>query len=59
MDEPQMRESKTHPFEKFRDAMKKLVAVPKSELDEKLKQHDAKKPEWRAGRKPTRRKADL
>lgn len=58
MGELQMREPEAHPFEKFRDAMKKLVAVPKSELDEKLKQHDKQKPERRAGRKPTRRKAD-
>jgi hypothetical protein len=47
-----------HPFDQFRQAMQKLVRVPKSELDAKLKEHNETKPERRAGRKPTRRKAE-
>jgi hypothetical protein len=45
-------------FNQFRQTMRKLFKVSKSELDAKLKEHDAQKPERRAGRKPTRRKAD-
>lgn len=58
MDESQVRKSEAHPFEAFKAAMKRLVNVPKAELDEKLKAHNEQKPERRAGRKPTRRKAE-
>ena len=46
------------PFDQFKATMRKLARVPKSELDAKLKEHNETKPERRAGRKPTRRKAE-
>jgi hypothetical protein len=58
MGEPEIRNEELHAFEKFKATMKKLVNVPKAELDAKLKEHNEQKPERRAGRKPTRRKAD-
>jgi len=57
MDEP-LTGKEQHPFEQFKATMRKLVKVPKSELDAKLKEHNENKPERRAGRKPTRRKAE-
>jgi hypothetical protein len=53
-----MTRSEPHPFDQFKAAMTKLIAVPKAELDERMKAHNAQKPKRRAGRKPTRRKAD-
>jgi hypothetical protein len=56
MEEP--RDSDIHPFEQFKATMRKLVTVSKADLDASLKKHNEIKPERRAGRKPTRRKAD-
>ena len=52
------REKQPHPFEQFKATMRKLVKVPKAELDEKLTAHNEQKPERHAGRKPARGKAD-
>ena len=52
----ELRESDVHPFEQFKETMRKLVTVSKADLDAQLKEHNATKPERRAGRKPTRRK---
>lgn len=51
MADPHLRQTEPHPFEKFKATMKKLVKVPKTELDAKLKEHDEQKPERKAGRK--------
>ncbi len=37
------------PFEKFEDFVKKIAAVPKDELNEKLAEDERKKKERRAG----------
>ncbi len=55
MEEIAPAESESHPFEQFKATMKKLLAVPKSELDAKLKEHKETKPKRAAGRKPTNR----
>jgi len=52
----ELRESDPHPFEQFKATMRKLVTISKADLDAKLKEHNETKPEWRAGRKPARRK---
>jgi hypothetical protein len=39
-----------HPFEQFKETMRKLVKVSKADLDARLKEHDATKPERKAGR---------
>ena len=52
----ELRESDIHPFERFKETMRKLVTVSKADLDAKLKEHNETKPERRAGRKPARRK---
>ncbi len=49
-------EPEVHPFEQFKATMRKLVTVSKADLDAALKEHQATKPERRAGRKPARRK---
>jgi len=49
MEEP--RESEPHPFEQFKDTMRKLVTVSKKDLDAQLKRHNETKPERKAGRK--------
>jgi hypothetical protein len=41
-----------HPFEQFKETMRKLVKVSKADLDAKLKEHNATKPERKAGRRP-------
>jgi len=58
MGDPEVRKPEPHPFEKFKATMRKLVNVPKAELDAKLKEHNEQKPERRAGRKPTRKPTD-
>jgi hypothetical protein len=50
MEEP--REPELHPFDQFKETMRKLVTVSKADLDAKLKEHQATKPERKAGRKP-------
>jgi hypothetical protein len=54
---PALKHAET-PFEQFHEAMKKLLSVPKAELNKRLEAHATQKPKRRAGRKPTRRKAD-
>lgn len=39
--------------------MRKLVKVSKADLDAKLKEHDATKPERKAGRRKVERKAAI
>jgi hypothetical protein len=58
MGESRTRHSEQHPFEQFKATMQKLVRVPKLELSERMKAHNEQKAKRRAGRKPTRRKAD-
>jgi hypothetical protein len=58
MDKQHVQNPEPHPFEQFKETMRKLVKVSKADLDAALKEHKATKPEWRAGRKPTRRKPD-
>ena len=53
MEEPMMQ---PRPFEQFRATMKKLFAVPKAELDAKLKEHANHKTERRAGQKTATKK---
>lgn len=48
-----------HPFEQFKATMRKLVKVSKADLDAKLKEHDATKPERKAGRRKVERKAAI
>lgn len=47
----ELRETNVHPFEQFKATMRKLVTVSKADLDAKLKEHQATKPERKAGRK--------
>jgi hypothetical protein len=56
MDEHRESESAVHPFERFKETMRKLVTVSKADLDAQLKEHDRTKPERRAGRKPKARR---
>jgi len=42
MDEPDAAEESS-PFKRFEDFARRIVAVPKRELDEKLAQHNAAK----------------
>jgi hypothetical protein len=41
-----------HPFEQFKETMRKLVKVSKADLDAELRKHNETKPERKAGRKP-------
>jgi hypothetical protein len=43
--------SEPHPFEQFKESMRKLVKVSKADLDAQLKKHNETKPERKAGRK--------
>jgi hypothetical protein len=46
------KKTEPHPFEQFKETMRRLVTVTKEQLNEQLKEHDRTKPERRAGRKP-------
>jgi len=52
MSKAQSPGTESHPFEQFKETMRKLVKVSKADLDARLKEHDATKPERKAGRKP-------
>lgn len=51
MAKPQVQEKELQPFEHFKATMRKLVKVSKADLDAALKEHQATKPERKAGRK--------
>lgn len=38
------------PFEKFKKLTERLLAVPKKELDQKLKEHERKKKDYKGSR---------
>jgi hypothetical protein len=40
-----------HPFEQFKETMRKLVKVSKADLDAELRRHNETKPPRKAGRK--------
>ncbi len=52
----ELRETDTHPFDQFKVAMRKLVTISKSDLDEQLKRHDETTHKKRPGPKPKRQK---
>jgi hypothetical protein len=48
------RESELHPFDQFKETMRKLVTVSKADLDAKLKHHAETTHKRRPGPKPKR-----
>jgi hypothetical protein len=51
-----IRETDVHPFDQFKETMRKLVTVSKSDLDEQLKHHAETTTKKRPGPKPKRSK---
>jgi hypothetical protein len=52
----ELREPDVHPFDQFRETMRKLIKVSKADLDEQLKRHAETTHKQRPGPKPKRRK---
>ena len=58
MEEIRETETDTHPFHRFKNAMRKLANVSKSDLDAELKRQEQNTTKQRPGPKPRRKKAD-
>jgi hypothetical protein len=56
MEEP--RETDVHPFEQFKETMRKLVTVSKADLDAQLIRHAQTTHKKRPGRKPEQPKSN-
>lgn len=55
MEEPQRETEELHPFERFKQTMRKLVKVSKADLDAQLKHHAETTHKNRPGPKPRRK----